>query len=43
MISGYAQMPLRPIIFTAGWVCILLGYSVSRLFAYFGKDEGGRR
>jgi uncharacterized MAPEG superfamily protein len=29
MITGLAQMPLRPIIFTAGWVCILLlGYSV---------------
>jgi uncharacterized MAPEG superfamily protein len=29
MISGVAQMPLRPIIFTAGWVCVLvLGYSV---------------
>lgn len=29
MISGIAQMPARPIIFTAGWICILvLGYAV---------------
>jgi uncharacterized MAPEG superfamily protein len=29
MITGYAQMPIRPIIFTAGWICILLlGYAV---------------
>jgi len=28
MITGLAQMPARPIIFTAGWVCILiLGYA----------------
>ncbi|MEM9320355.1 MAG: MAPEG family protein [Pseudomonadota bacterium] len=28
MITGVAQMPARPIIFTAGWVCILiLGYA----------------
>lgn len=24
MITGIAQMPARPIIFTAGWVCILI-------------------
>ncbi len=24
MITGYAQMPLRPLIFTAGWVCIMI-------------------
>ena len=24
MISGLARMPVRPVIFTAGWVCILL-------------------
>ncbi|UWQ95008.1 MAPEG family protein [Rhodobacteraceae bacterium M385] len=24
MISGFTQMPLRPLIFTSGWVCILL-------------------
>ncbi|MGS4944154.1 MAPEG family protein [Meridianimarinicoccus sp. RP-17] len=23
MISGMARMPLRPVLFTAGWVCIL--------------------
>jgi len=29
MITGVAQMPLRPLIFTWGWVCILiLGYAV---------------
>ena len=29
MISGVARMPLRPIIFTAGWICILiLAYAV---------------
>lgn len=29
MITGVAQMPVRPIIFTAGWVCILiLGYAI---------------
>ncbi len=29
MITGVAQMPARPIIFTAGWVCILiLGYAI---------------
>ncbi|MEM7723572.1 MAG: MAPEG family protein [Pseudomonadota bacterium] len=29
MITGYAQMPARPIIFTAGWVCVLiLAYAV---------------
>ena len=28
MITGLAQMPARPIIFTAGWVCVLiLGYA----------------
>ena len=32
MITGIAQMPARPIIFTAGWVCILiLGYAVFRI------------
>ena len=32
MITGIAQMPARPIIFTAGWVCILiLGYAVFRV------------
>ncbi len=24
MITGYTQMPLRPLIFTAGWVCIVI-------------------
>ena len=24
MVSSYAQMPIRPLIFTAGWVCLLL-------------------
>ena len=24
MISGATQMPLRPLIFTAGWICILI-------------------
>ncbi|MCU9837839.1 MAPEG family protein [Ruegeria sp. WL0004] len=24
MISGYARMPLRPILFSAGWVCTLM-------------------
>lgn len=24
MITGFTQMPLRPIIFTAGWICILI-------------------
>ncbi|MEO0694160.1 MAG: MAPEG family protein [Pseudomonadota bacterium] len=24
MITGFARFPLRPIIFTAGWLCILL-------------------
>lgn len=24
MITGYAQMPIRPLIFTAGWVCIMI-------------------
>jgi uncharacterized membrane protein YecN with MAPEG domain len=24
MISGVARMPLRPVIFTAGWMCCLL-------------------
>ncbi|GAB5449190.1 MAPEG family protein [Gymnodinialimonas sp.] len=24
MITGFAQMPLRPLIFTAGWVCIVI-------------------
>jgi len=29
MISGLAHMPLRPILFTAGWVCcLIMGYSV---------------
>jgi uncharacterized MAPEG superfamily protein len=29
MISGYARMPLRPIIFTLGWLCCLvMGYAV---------------
>lgn len=29
MITGVGQRPFRPIIFTAGWVCILvLGYAV---------------
>lgn len=28
MITGLAQMPARPVIFTAGWLCILiLGYA----------------
>lgn len=28
MISGFAQMPLRPIIFTTGWICcVILGIS----------------
>jgi len=32
MISGVAQMPLRPIIFTAGWVCVLaIGVELFRL------------
>lgn len=24
MITGYAQMPVRPLIFTAGWICIVI-------------------
>ena len=29
MITGVARMPLRPIVFTAGWVCVLImGYAV---------------
>ena len=29
MISGVARMPLRPILFSAGWVCcLIMGYSV---------------
>ena len=29
MISGYARMPLRPIIFTLGWVCcLIMAYAV---------------
>lgn len=24
MITGYAQMPVRPVLFTAGWVCIVI-------------------
>ncbi|AXI47429.1 MAPEG family protein [Sulfitobacter sp. SK012] len=29
MISGFARMPLRPMIFTAGWVCcLIMGYAV---------------
>ncbi|UWR21463.1 MAPEG family protein [Sulfitobacter sp. S190] len=29
MISGTARMPLRPILFTLGWVCcLILGYAV---------------
>lgn len=29
MITGIARMPVRPILFTAGWICILvLGYAV---------------
>jgi len=24
MISGFARFPLRPLIFTSGWVCILV-------------------
>lgn len=24
MITGHAQMPLRPLIFTAGWVCVII-------------------
>lgn len=24
MITGVAQMPVRPILFTAGWICILI-------------------
>ena len=28
MISGVAKMPLRPILFTAGWICLaLMGYT----------------
>jgi len=28
MISGIAKMPLRPILFTAGWICIaIMGYT----------------
>ena len=28
-ITGYAAMPLRPILFTAGWVCcLIMGYAV---------------
>lgn len=28
-ISGWAQMPARPLLFTAGWVCVLImGYAV---------------
>jgi uncharacterized MAPEG superfamily protein len=29
MIAGIARMPLRPILFTAGWICVLImGYAV---------------
>ena len=29
MISGYAKMPIRPIIFTLGWVCcMIMAYAV---------------
>lgn len=29
MITGLARMPLRPILFTAGWACcLLMGYAV---------------
>ena len=29
MIAGVARMPLRPILFTAGWICVLImGYAV---------------
>ncbi|SPJ27546.1 MAPEG family protein [Falsiruegeria mediterranea] len=29
MISGYAKTPLRPILFTAGWICtLLMAYAV---------------
>lgn len=24
MISGYAKMPVRPILFTVGWICIVI-------------------
>ncbi len=24
MITGFAKMPLRPLIFTAGWVCVMI-------------------
>jgi uncharacterized MAPEG superfamily protein len=29
MISGYAKMPLRPLLFTTGWACcLIMGYAV---------------
>jgi hypothetical protein len=29
MISGIARMPIRPILFTVGWVCcLIMGYAV---------------
>jgi uncharacterized membrane protein YecN with MAPEG domain len=29
MISGFAKMPLRPILFTAGWLCcLIMAYAV---------------
>jgi len=29
MISGYARMPIRPILFTLGWVCcLIMAYAV---------------
>ena len=29
MITGYARMPLRPIVFTLGWICcLIMAYAV---------------
>ncbi len=29
MITGYAQMPIRPLLFTSGWVCtVILGVAI---------------
>ncbi len=29
MISGYARMPIRPIVFTLGWICcLIMAYAV---------------
>ena len=36
MITGFAKMPLRPILFTGGWICVaLMGYT------FFSTHIGG--